>query len=1089
MKYNRSPNKAAEQTTPQTLVQSDPPAPELDATVDARALAATVDAPLLDANARAEQPASDSAEIPGALYSRFESFELLGRGGMGVVYKARDIRLGRDIAIKLLFGADPQFGGSLLREARAQARIEHENVCEVYEAGTVDNVRFIVMQLIAGEPLDKAKSTMTLEEKVRVIRQIASALHEAHRLGMVHRDVKPANIMVERAEDGSLKPYIMDFGLARETGDSGATVSGALMGTPSFMSPEQAAGKVRSLDRRTDVFSLGATLYEVLVGRPPFVADGLAELLQAIVLEEPLSPRQIDREVPLALDAIIMRCIEKHPASRYESAKALGDDLQRFLDDEPVEALKRARLYALWRRAKRHKVKLSIGTAVVIVAAIFLTGWLRARQRAEKEATLSRELGESVKEMEFFLRNAQGMPLHDIDRERNIVRGKLDKIVITMQEAGDIGVGPGQYALGRGHLALGQHRKALEHLRRAKDAGYRATGLDYALGLTLGEIYRQELAETKRLEGERKKKRIAEIEVEYKAPALVFLKAALGDALEAPSFAEGLIAFYEGRFEETLPKAREAFEKAPWLYEAKKLEADALFEIGKKFGHDAAFDFDKMSKWFGEADAAYRVAVEIGRSDPAVHVAMCELYTQRMNGDRAGGKPIRPRLEEATDACDKANRANPSSGLGYLRLAQAHANFAWHVAAGDVSNDDPETALKDAITQAENAARRNPDDPMAHWVVGSIWRTGALRASDRGLDVVPAVNHAIAAYDEALKLDPSFVWALNESCSAYANRARRESMRGIDPTASAEAGLRHCRQAIDIEPTFSYARSNEIFLLSILAEYRTTMGQSPREVIEQAEKSISTFKKLTPNSSLHPYWTAAFCRIQATYDIDARLDPSFAMKRFEESANELARLAPTSTTTQIVRSDAMTVLARFHSERGEDPSTSVNDAVQALTSVVKAKPSDLGYRIRKATVETIGLRWRLAHNELTEPQIEEVLAPLSFANRPEITDPRLFLAMAELKEVQALLQISKGDTGASAIAQGLLHVDRAIELHPRMLLLRARNDKDQQRRDSAKKALEAFSAAIKENPLLTRRLEQDRADAQRLGADPRELPQ
>lgn len=222
---------------------SDAFAPTIAAKPDAFAQTA----PMNDAPA---EQLEDAQEVPPALLARFEAFEFLGRGGMGTVYKAHDIRLGRDVAIKLIFGADPQLGGSLLREARAQARIVHENVCEVYEAGTIDQVRFIVMQLIRGEALDGAKATMTLEEKIRIIRQIADALHEAHRLGLVHRDVKPSNIMVERGDDGAWKPYIMDFGLAREVGDSGSTVSGALMGTPSFMSPEQAIKANPNVERQ-----------------------------------------------------------------------------------------------------------------------------------------------------------------------------------------------------------------------------------------------------------------------------------------------------------------------------------------------------------------------------------------------------------------------------------------------------------------------------------------------------------------------------------------------------------------------------------------------------------------------------------------------------------------------------------------------------------------------------------------------------------------------------------------------------------------------------------------------------------------------
>ncbi len=1026
-----------------------------------------------------ELPAEETSEIPPSLYSRFEAFKLLGQGGMGVVYGARDIRLGRQVAIKLLFGADPEHGGSLLREARSQARVTHENVCEVFEAGTADHVRFIVMQLIDGEPLDKAKASMTLEQKVRVIRQVASALHEAHRLGTVHRDVKPANIMVEQGEDGAWKPYIMDFGLAREMGDSGSTVSGALMGTPSFMSPEQAAGKVRSLDRRTDVYGLGATLYDVIVGRPPLIAEGLAPLLQAIVNEEPIAARQIERDVPLDLDAIVMKCLEKQPAARYDSAKALGDDLQRFLDGEPVFAMKRARLYALFRRAKRHKVKLSIASVALVVTTVFVGGWMSERVRAEKQAILSRELGENVKEMEFFLRNAHGMPLHDIDRERNIVRGRLKTIESAIRAAGEIGVGPGHYALGRGHLALQEPGEALAHLKQAAAAGYRAAGLDYAMGMSLSEIYRKELADTKRMEGEQKKQRIAAIEAEYKEPALSHLRAALGGTIEASAYVEGLIAFYEGRTEDALAKAREAFEKAPWLYEAKKLEGDVLFVMGSKFGHDAAFDFETMSKWFGEADAAYRVAAEIGSSDPVVHVAMCELYTQRMNGEHAARKAIRPSFEDAKGACKKASDASPSSGLGYLRLAQAYAHFAWHVGVGDASNEDPETALTEAVEKAEEAARRSPEDPMARYVVGSVWRTRAVDASDRGLDVVPAVDHAITAYGEALRLDPAFVWALNESCSAHSIRARREIMHGIDPSGSIKDGLSLCKKAIEIEPTFTYAKANEILHHLTIVEHRVQSGKAPGDAAQEAARLIDLYEKQAPGSWPARYCPAMLGRAEATYLLDLGADPAPALTRVDASARELAHIAPTSSSTSEVRGDAAAIRARALWERGDDPSPWVDEAREAYASALKARPWDLIYRASAAEVEVIALGWASSKRDVSEARFDAALAPLLSMLDVERADPRLYHVVAELHALRATLRITQKRDAEHEIDEGLSRITKALSIHPRMakalackgrlLLLRATTAKDPQTRgEAAKRAVEAFSAAVRENPLLER---------------------
>src|SRR4051812_11734965 len=170
--------------------------------------------------------------VPG--WDRYEIVEFLGAGGMGRVFKARDPRLNRFVALKLIRGDEPELIRRLLREAQAQARVDHENVCKVYEVGEVEGLPYIAMQYIVGDSLKEARDRMTLDQKVEVMRQVAVGLHAAHRLGLVHRDIKPANIMLEPDEDGGLHPYVMDFGLAREVQADGPTMTGTIEGTPAY---------------------------------------------------------------------------------------------------------------------------------------------------------------------------------------------------------------------------------------------------------------------------------------------------------------------------------------------------------------------------------------------------------------------------------------------------------------------------------------------------------------------------------------------------------------------------------------------------------------------------------------------------------------------------------------------------------------------------------------------------------------------------------------------------------------------------------------------------------------------------------------
>jgi serine/threonine-protein kinase len=192
-------------------------------------------------------------------WARYSFAGFLGEGAMGVVFKARDSQLRRLVAIKLVRGADPSSHKRLLREASAQARIEHPHVCKVYEVGEVNGQPFVAMQLIEGVTLQQMEPLINLQEKLLVMQKVTEALAAAHALGIVHRDLKPSNIMCERRDDGTLQPYVMDFGLARDPGDARLTQTNAILGTPAFMPPEQARGDLAAVDARSDVYALGAS--------------------------------------------------------------------------------------------------------------------------------------------------------------------------------------------------------------------------------------------------------------------------------------------------------------------------------------------------------------------------------------------------------------------------------------------------------------------------------------------------------------------------------------------------------------------------------------------------------------------------------------------------------------------------------------------------------------------------------------------------------------------------------------------------------------------------------------------------------------
>jgi tetratricopeptide (TPR) repeat protein/predicted Ser/Thr protein kinase len=309
---------------------------------------------------------------------RYEIQAVVGSGGMGKVYKAFDRKLKRLVALKFLRGADPGLEKRFLQEAQAQARVDHPNVCKVYEVGRIGDEPYIAMQYIEGRTLREAARDLGLRQKLVVLRDVSLAVHAAHRLGLVHRDIKPANIIIEERPEGA-RPFVTDFGLARDLESPGDTVQGALLGTPQYMAPEQANGELHKLDARTDVYGLGATLYEALTLRPPF--DGATQLqtLYRMLHEEPAPPRSLVPDLPQDVESVALKCLEKDPDRRYPGADALAEELQRLVDGDPVHARPVTGVRRLARKLRRNARVLYVALSLAAVPLALLAWTLLHR--------------------------------------------------------------------------------------------------------------------------------------------------------------------------------------------------------------------------------------------------------------------------------------------------------------------------------------------------------------------------------------------------------------------------------------------------------------------------------------------------------------------------------------------------------------------------------------------------------------------------------------------------------------------------------------------------------------------------------------
>jgi serine/threonine protein kinase len=311
-------------------------------------------------------------------FGDYEVLSEVARGGMGVVYRARQRKLGRTVALKMILGGRLANEDDVKRfhtEATAAANLSHPNIVSVYEVGEIEGQHFFSMEFIDGASLAQKLAAGPLPGKVaaRYALTIARAVQHAHRHNILHRDLKPSNIMLDTDDE----PHVTDFGLAKRLGDSGQTRSGAVLGTPSYMAPEQAAGRTRDLCPATDVYGIGAVLYELLTGRPPFRSESPMDTLIQVLETEPVPPRLLNPKVDHDLETICLKCLEKDPARRYVSAEELAGDLQRYLNGDAITARSFNVLDRLARTLdhSHHDVAFSTwSTMILIIAAIVFCG-------------------------------------------------------------------------------------------------------------------------------------------------------------------------------------------------------------------------------------------------------------------------------------------------------------------------------------------------------------------------------------------------------------------------------------------------------------------------------------------------------------------------------------------------------------------------------------------------------------------------------------------------------------------------------------------------------------------------------------------
>jgi serine/threonine-protein kinase len=821
----------------------------------------------------------------------YEIVELLGQGGMGRVFKARDLRLRRTVALKLIRGDDPELVRRFLNEAQAQARIEHPNVCKVYEVGEVAGQPWIAMQLVAGRSLAEERTRLTREEKAVVVATVAEAVHAAHRLGIVHRDLKPANVMLERGEDGRVVPYVLDFGLAQDIEGESTSKTGLVVGTPAYMAPEQARGDRQRIDRRTDVYSLGATLYALLTGSPPFEAAGTFDLLEKVIHQEPVPPRRLDSSIPADLETIVLKCLEKDPGRRYDSARALAEDLRRYLAGEPIAARPASLAERAWKRARKHKALVATAAIALVAVGVQTVLVLEARRTAALRERVAQQFGQDAERADWILRTAYQLPLHEPRRERAMARAIQSDLERRMRELGDVAAGPGHYALGRGHLALREHAQARQHLEQAWSLGERAPEVAYALGTALGALYLAELRAAERMEPALREQRRKQAVEGLREPALRYLRTGANASGVAPDYAEALVAGYEGQWDRAETLAARAVEKLPWLHEAIVLRGDAALGRGRTARERG--DYGAALESIALAAARYREAAAIGRSDPAVYQRECAAWGEAMYVRNDQQQDPSEPYRKALVACGDAITADPASAEAHDNLAYAHWQWGQHLLA---FGSDPRQPLQLAVLASGQAQKLRPEWATPYNTMGIAYGYLGRAAAHRGEDPLPLIDKAIESFRAALARDPNFAYAHATMGIGYLEKARQAAGAGGDPTDWLRQSIESEQRALALNPDWKMPLA---FLgAAHLARARHDAAQG-RDAAEDFRAAIEVLVRLSAPA--------------------ARSGPA--------AADQLLEIA-----------QAYQALARNDAAQGRDPRPSLEAVLRPVEAALVAKP-------------------------------------------------------------------------------------------------------------------------------------------------------
>lgn len=811
----------------------------------------------------------------------YELLGEIGRGAMGVVYRARQVALDRVVALKVMVAQEMGALRALerfQRESKVVARLHHPHIVEVLDVGSSGPVHFFAMRLVEGASLSHRlrERKFAPREAMDLARKVALALEHAHARGVIHRDVKPSNILI----DANGEPHLVDFGLARDLGAAGMTAPGAFLGTPSYASPEQVGGQ--QVGPRGDVYSLGATLYEMLTGRPPFVGTNALSTLMAAVEGEVPPPRRWNPSTPRDAEAICLRAMERDPERRYATAGEMARDIERFLRGESVQA-RSVSLADVWmRRARRHRAAVAAVIAAGLVVAVLVV-------HVGKRHADARDLLVQA-------RQAESHALRCEEREaRRIALGRARDAL-----AGALAMRPedeeARAALHRVEAGLSWIDREIAAERDASARRAAEAEELFRKSALVSEVFQRwgRLREALR-------------EIERVAYDGTMSPAQVMERIEArwPEF-EAFVA--ETPSDSASQAAMKALAGWAWRLGGREAEGWAMMEEAACLDPDIPYGallevLACFAEW-AEAQNLRRVVYEADgpvfdppEEEPPPLRALRERMKDGLARVRAArlwgreGAEDLADLVRAIEAAQAGDAAAAEAGLTRsldaadlrffetgLYLARAQARY--YLAKWD-----------DAVDDLARVARARPHQNFVYMLLDFVALGGLAAAERQGGDPRPFLDRALALTEEALATGPD-ASIRRTRARLWFNRARWENEQGMDPSDSLQRAIAECEEGLRIEPEDPLLRYDLALYLDDRGDAEAALGQDPTRSYEASLSEIAGCIARDPEGYTKYYQRSLTLYALATWEMKHAIDSRPRLKAAQEDCRKVLELRP-----------------------------------------------------------------------------------------------------------------------------------------------------------------------------------------------------